>query len=93
MSDAGTDEESWKDLQHITERFLDEVHWKPTMVEQVAGALLYTKYDFFKKFIMRMIAKKAGGATDTSTDVEYTDWVKVNEFLNKFLLLAEHVPA
>jgi menaquinone-dependent protoporphyrinogen oxidase len=93
LTAAGTDEESWKDLEHITEKFLDEMHWKPALVEQVAGALLYTQYDFFKKFIMRMIAKKSGGSTDTGTDVEYTDWVKVNEFLNKFLLLAQGVPA
>lgn len=93
LTAAGADEESWRDLRNITKTFLDETHWKPAMVEQVAGALLYTKYDFFKKFIMRMISKKAGGGLDTHTDYEYTDWVQVNEFLSKFILLAESVPA
>jgi menaquinone-dependent protoporphyrinogen oxidase len=52
-------------------------------VEQVAGALRYTQYDFFKKFTLRMIAKRAGGSTDTSHDTEYTDWKQVNEILMK----------
>lgn len=72
-----------KELDDITNRFLDKTGWDPTFVEQVAGALRYTKYNFWKKFIMRMIAQKSGGSTDTSRDAEYTDWNQVKWFLGQ----------
>ena len=85
LTAAGDNAESWKELEAITNKFLKEADWKPAAVEQVAGALLYTEYDFFKRFIMRMISKKAGGGTDTKQDYEYTDWEKVRTFLRNFL--------
>lgn len=81
---AATDEpESWKELKKITEDFMSKTEWQPAFIEQVAGALLYTKYNFFKKFIMRLIAKKSSGDTDTSQDFEYTDWDQVRRALSK----------
>lgn len=77
------DPESQKELADITESFLDKTGWNPTFVEQMAGALRYTKYSFWKKFIMRMIAQKSGGSTDTSKDKEYTDWNQVKWFLGQ----------
>jgi menaquinone-dependent protoporphyrinogen oxidase len=77
------DPEYQKELEEITGKFLDKTGWNPTFVEQVAGALRYTKYDFWKKYIMRMIAQKSGGNTDTSRDVEYTDWNQVKWFLGQ----------
>lgn len=72
-----------KELEEITEKFLDQTGWNPTFVEHVAGALRYTKYSFWKKFVMRMIAQKSGGSTDTSKDTEYTDWNQVKWFLGQ----------
>jgi menaquinone-dependent protoporphyrinogen oxidase len=86
---AGEDKESWKELEDVTARFLIDTGWKPTMTEQVAGALRFTEYDFFKKFIMRQIAKKAGEKATTTDDHEYTDWKKVRLFLDEFLSLAK----
>jgi len=83
LAAASDDDESRKELAEVSRKFIDETGWKPTHVEQVAGALLYTKYDFFKRFIMRLISKRHGGDTDTSQDYEYTDWKKVKAFLNK----------
>lgn len=85
LTAAGDDAESWKELGEITTAFINETGWNPLHLEQMAGALLYTKYDFFKKFIMRMIAKNSGGNTDTSDDYEYTNWIKVKAFLQKML--------
>lgn len=72
-----------KELEEITEEFLNKTGWNPTFVEQVAGALRYTEYSFWKKFIMRMIAQKSGGSTDTSKDIEYTDWQQVEDLLDR----------
>jgi menaquinone-dependent protoporphyrinogen oxidase len=63
-----------EELQSITRFFLELTKWKPLQLEQVAGALLYTKYGFWKKFLVRSVMKKAGGDIDTTRDYEYTNW-------------------
>jgi len=83
LTAATNEPESWKELEEITQHFLNRTGWHPEYVEQVAGALRYTKYNFLKKFIMRMIAQKQGGDVDTSRDYEYTDWDKVGRILKK----------
>lgn len=81
---AATDEpESWKELKQHTEDFLIETGWEPKFIEQVAGALRYTQYDYLKRFIMRMISRRSGGETDTSQDHEYTDWEQVRNTISK----------
>jgi menaquinone-dependent protoporphyrinogen oxidase len=50
-----------------------------------AGALLYSKYGFVDKFMIRLIMKITGGETDTSKDIEYTDWHKVDDFALKII--------
>ena len=85
MATASGDAESLKERDEVTGTFLKNTSWKPTYVEQIAGALLYTQYDFFKKLIMRMIARRHGESTDTSADHEYTDWTKLKSFLGKLL--------
>ena len=62
------------DVQRMIDEFLAETQWHPSKIKAVAGALLYTKYNFFIRFIMKQIAKHEGGDTDTSRDYEYTDW-------------------
>lgn len=83
LTAAHDEPESWKELKEITDNFLEKTGWEPTYVEQVAGALRYTEYNFLKKFIMRMIAQKSGDSTDTSKDHEYTDWDQVERVLKR----------
>jgi len=64
----------------IVERFLTQAALDPRRVELVAGALPYTKYNFFKRWVMRRIAEAEGGDTDTSRDHEYTDWAALDAF-------------
>jgi menaquinone-dependent protoporphyrinogen oxidase len=85
MAAASGDAESLNELNGVTSAFLKETGWKPAHIEQVAGALRYTQYDFFKKLIMRMIQKRKGGNTDTSGDYEYTDWTRLKVSLEKML--------
>jgi menaquinone-dependent protoporphyrinogen oxidase len=47
----------------------------------VAGALTYSKYNFFIKLIMKTMARRAGGPTDTSRDYEFTDWAALDRFV------------
>ena len=72
------------EINTIISRFVQEVGWQPTVTKAVAGALLYTKYNFFTRWIMRRIAAKEGGDTNTSRDYDYTDWNDLREFGEEF---------
>ena len=58
--------------------------WQPHETASFAGALRYRKYNPPLRFMMRFIARVAGGDTDTSRDYEYTDWAAVDRFAVKF---------
>ena len=63
----------------------EKTQWQPRIMDTFAGAIKYTKYGFITRWIMRNIARKEGGDTDTSRDHEYTDWDAVTRFTEKFL--------
>jgi menaquinone-dependent protoporphyrinogen oxidase len=54
------------------------------LVKPVAGALLYTHYNFLVRLIMKNIARKAGASTDTSRDYDYTNWPALDKFVDDF---------
>ena len=51
--------------------------WTPRFVLSVAGRLAYREYNFLIRFVIKRIAKKEGGPTDTSRDHELTNWADV----------------
>lgn len=59
--------------------------WQPAFVHDCAGALRYTEYDFFKQWMMKRIAAKEGGPTDTAKDHEFTDWKALAKFIDGFV--------
>lgn len=65
--------------------FARDAGWTPHRIVLVAGALKYLEYDFLKRMIMRLIAKKEGRDTDTSKDYEYTDWEALRRFCDEFV--------
>jgi menaquinone-dependent protoporphyrinogen oxidase len=71
------------DVQKIIDKFCKDTGWRPERVKPVAGALLYSKYNPLVRFVMKRIAQEAGGATDTSRDYEYTDWVGLDRFVDE----------
>jgi menaquinone-dependent protoporphyrinogen oxidase len=75
-----------KELGRIADRFFASTGFQPGEVKIVAGALPYTKYNFFKRFVMKRIVRKAGGDLDTSRDYEYTDWDDLRAFIDAFVL-------
>lgn len=72
-----------KDVERMLCDFFSETKWLPTFTRPVAGALLYTRYNFLLRLIMKSIAKKAGGGTDTSRDYVYTDWNELDKFVEE----------
>ncbi|HLJ23496.1 MAG TPA: flavodoxin domain-containing protein [Candidatus Acidoferrales bacterium] len=71
------------DVNTMLDKFYAETHWHPTVAKPVAGALLYTHYNFLVRLIMKRIARKAGASTDTSRDHDYTDWVGLDKFADE----------
>jgi menaquinone-dependent protoporphyrinogen oxidase len=58
--------------------------WHPEHVKPIAGALMYSKYNVLLRWVMKRIAKKSGGDTDTSRDYDYTNWAALEEFVEQF---------
>lgn len=79
------DPASRAELDRLAAAFCAETGWTPGITEHVAGALLYTRYDYFKRLVMKMIARQQGGDTDTSRDFEYTDWNALQRFVDRFV--------
>jgi menaquinone-dependent protoporphyrinogen oxidase len=74
--------------QQAAEHFIEQTGLQPRLVRLVNGALRYTQYDFFKRMMMKTIARHQGRTTDTATDHEYTDWADVEAFVDEFLSAA-----
>lgn len=72
------------DVEYLINKLINDTGWRPTCVKPVAGALMYSKYNPFVKFIMKRIARKAGAGTDTSRDYCYTDWGALEHFIAEF---------
>ncbi len=72
-------------LREIAEAFFRKAGWTPGITQHVAGALRYSRYAYFKRLIMKLIARHQGGDTDTSRDYEYTDWDDLTRFVETFL--------
>jgi menaquinone-dependent protoporphyrinogen oxidase len=85
--------EARADVLRIMQRFLTRCGWRPSMTRMVAGAVLYTRYGWLKRHMMKRIVAKAGGDTDTTRDFEYTDWNDLRAFAMDFAELAARRPA
>lgn len=72
----------------LVHEFLEATGWHPQRIELFAGALQYTKYNPFVRLVMRHIAAKEGGDTDTSRDYEYTDFAAVERFAREFVAVS-----
>ncbi|MFC4542680.1 flavodoxin domain-containing protein [Halosolutus amylolyticus] len=84
LSSASDDPEARSAADDLVEEFLEDTGWDPDSTLAVAGALKYSEYGLLKRFVMRRIARKSGGDTDTSRDHEYTDWDAVETFAAEF---------
>ena len=65
-------------------KFLLNSPWEPAICGVFAGALRYPRYRWFDKVMIQLIMRMTGGETDTSKEVEYTDWQQVAKFAEDF---------
>ncbi len=85
LASASPFPEEHAEIQKITERLFEQTGWRPAMVHQAAGALKYPEYDFLKRLLMKHIAYREGGPTDTTKDHEFTNWNALAAFAEGFL--------
>jgi menaquinone-dependent protoporphyrinogen oxidase len=82
-------EEERDEARHFPDGLLEETGWKPSLLHHAAGALRYTEYDFFKRWIIRRMAELENAPTDVSRDHEFTDWPALSAFVEEFLASAK----
>ena len=61
-------------------KFLTISKWRPKKIGVFAGRVDYPNYNFFDKYIIKLIMFITKGPTDTSKSYEFTDWSKVEGF-------------
>ena len=74
-----------RDLRDRLRAWLSEVGWAPAETKIVAGALPYTRYPWWKRYLMRRIVAREHGDVDTRRDYEYTDWTDLDAFGRAFV--------
>ena len=72
------------DALRMIEDFTKATGWRPEHALTVAGALAYSKYNFFVKWIMKRIASKAGFDSPATRDYEFTNWRAVDRFVEEY---------
>jgi menaquinone-dependent protoporphyrinogen oxidase len=77
-------EEERQEARHFPDGLLAETGWTPGMVHHAAGALRYSEYDFFKRWMMKRMAAQENAPTDISQDHEFTDWAALGRFVREF---------
>jgi menaquinone-dependent protoporphyrinogen oxidase len=80
-------EKATGDAQEMIQTFLSDTGWHPTRTQAVAGALMYSKYNFLLRLVMKRIARQAGADTDSSKDYEYTDWLSLDMLVDELTAL------
>uniref|UniRef100_A0A366I363 Protoporphyrinogen IX dehydrogenase [quinone] n=1 Tax=Brenneria salicis ATCC 15712 = DSM 30166 TaxID=714314 RepID=A0A366I363_9GAMM len=67
-----------------TRKFLLNSPWQPDLCGVFAGALRYPRYRWFDRVMIQLIMRMTGGETDSSKEIEYTDWQQVARFAQAF---------
>ncbi|HWS46004.1 MAG TPA: flavodoxin domain-containing protein [Acidimicrobiia bacterium] len=86
LASSGHDARHDAEVAETLDRFLRGTHWQPRHIETFAGALPYSKYNWFMKRLMRRIVRKEedGKYTDMSHDWDLTDYEQVDDFTQRF---------
>lgn len=74
LSAAGSDPEELKGIADCAERFKADTRWTTAEVHHVAGAFRFTEYDFFKRWVMKLIAWEKNVKVEPGKDLELTNW-------------------
>lgn len=74
LSAASKNPSEVETARRIARDFCVAAGWTPDRILPIGGRLAYSKYGWLTRWMIRRIARKEGGPTDTSRDYEMTDW-------------------
>lgn len=89
LAAAGHDAEEWQGADQILDDFKAATGWTPKRVEHIAGAYQPSKYDMFRRFIMRRIIAAKDPEADLNKDKEYTDWQALDIVTDDFAVASK----
>lgn len=72
------------EAQKYVDRFAAETGWLPHRTWSIPGALQYTRYGMFIRWVMKFISMRTGRPTDTSRDYDFTDWDEIDRIAREF---------
>lgn len=73
-------EKSKPETNPYLKKFLKQISWEPRNLAVFAGKLVYKKYTFWDRSIIRFIMWMTKGPTDPQTNIDFTDWSQVEAF-------------
>ena len=76
------------EADRYVKRLVERTGWHPDRTVLFAGALRYTAYNPWIRWMMKQISAKTGHSTDTTRDHDYTDWSAVDRFAREIAALA-----
>ena len=88
LAAASRDPRERQAAARIAAAFPRGLGWIPDRTEVIAGALMFSRYGFLRRFALKRIAQKELGAIDASRDHVYTDWPAVDRFVLDFVAAA-----
>jgi len=83
--DAEQRKRAQDEISVVLDRFIETTGWQPRAIIRVAGALAYSRYNLFVRWMMKRIARARGGSTDTSQDHVYTNWAALEHSIFDFV--------
>ena len=63
---------------------LHETGWAPVAIHNAAGALRLAEFDYFKRWMVRRLAKNTASSAETNGDREFTNWAALEVFYATF---------
>ena len=84
LSAAGKDPDDLKSIGVCADLFVKETGWKPGKVDHIAGAFRFAEYDFFKRWMMKVIAWERGMKIGGAAELELTDWDALAKTVDEF---------
>lgn len=85
LSIASDDPKEREEAARFPVALTAETGWEPKVIHHAKGALRYTEYDFFKRWMLKRLADRHNAPTDTSNDYELTDWAALEAFAVDFI--------
>ncbi len=68
-------------------KFVKRSAWKPRDLKCFAGKVDYLNWNWFERFMIRIIMKITDGPTDSKVSIDYTDYEDVRAYARHCLLL------